>query len=122
MDVTVSEHKIAAVQLGDNEYETGVITIAAGATVVAGTVLKRSSGKFAAAGSTDTALIAIVPFDLKNTGSAAADISFRALISGKVRADMLNIAGAALTDAQRDSLRDYGIIAKKIHNISRVET
>ncbi|MDR2509245.1 MAG: hypothetical protein LBC77_01220 [Spirochaetaceae bacterium] len=107
--------------LGDNEFEEGKITVAASTEIPAGALLKRNAdGSFALAGGSDTA-IAVMPFALKNEKTAAAVLGFRALVSGRVRLDMLNIGGIAITAAQRDALRDYGIIAVKATNVSELD-
>ena len=121
MDVTRVENK--SLQQGNNEFETGVLTVPAGA------FLKReASGKFAAVSDTtadaETGLpaqkpVAVNPVEIKNTAAASADIPFRAMIGGKVRFDMLSVGGNQITDAQADLLRQYaGIIAKKATDLS----
>jgi hypothetical protein len=131
-----------ALFLGDNEYETGVLTIPATGTVPAGALLKRENGKFAPVvntspveinvGDTDTVNVpvpgvpadipvAVNPIEISNPGNAAADIPFRALVAGKVRADMLSVNGQPITDAQSDMLRSYGILPRKVTDISRLD-
>jgi hypothetical protein len=128
-----------ALQLGGGKFEQGTITLAAGATVKAGTILKRDGAKFAVA--TDTPPnpgapadgggwatppspgdipVAVMPFDITNGGAASADMGFRALIGGSVRRDLLNLGGDPITDAQADALRNYGIIAAASNDVSRV--
>jgi hypothetical protein len=133
------------VMLGDDYYESGVITIAAGVTVAAGTVLKRTEdGKFAPVVSTATTPgthgtpaagggwtteptdpipgdvpVAIMPFDITNGKGAQADFGFRALVQGRVRLDMLRINGAAITTEQGDMLREVGILPVKITDLSQ---
>jgi hypothetical protein len=107
------------VGIGYNIFEGGKINVTAGSTISAGTLLKRlANGNFAVAGASD-APIAVMPFDLVNTGTVAADMGFRALVSGQVRKDMLTLGGAAITKAQGDALRDYGIIAVDSVDMSR---
>ena len=120
MGMSITNHENKTLVLGSNFYETGVIAIAAGVEIAAGTLLKRASGKFAKAASTDTP-VAVMPLALKNTGAASADIGFRALVCGMVRRDMLNLSGAALTDAQCDALRGYGIVPVKVTDISQLD-
>jgi hypothetical protein len=129
--------------LGNNEYETGVLTVPAGGTVPAGALLKRAAGKFSPVTDTGAVLInvsdtgtknvsvpgvpaeipvAVNPVDIKNTAAAPADIPFRALIGGRVRRDMLSVAGSPITDDQADMLRSYGIIPKKVTDISWAES
>jgi hypothetical protein len=111
------------VGIGDNKFESGKITVAAGATIAAGTVLKRSGDNFALITDlTKDIPVAVMPFDLKNDGAASATLSFRALIFGDVRKDMLTINGVSITKAQADMLRNYGIIAVSTTNMSRVSS
>jgi hypothetical protein len=133
----------SVVALGGNDFETGVITVGAGATIKKGVVLKRAGDKFAPVldtspviitadvnnapaqipipGTTKDTPVAVNPFDISNPGIAAADMSIRALVSGPVRADLLTIDGGGITDAQGDMLRDYGIIPVKVADLSRIE-
>jgi len=90
-----------AVGLGGNEFETGSIIVQAGATIPAGAVLKRGySGIFELVTNlaSDTP-VAINPFDIPNTDPTGHGIqaSMRAIIFGRVRADMLNINGNPVT-------------------------
>jgi hypothetical protein len=137
MKVTNVKNKVVAI--GDNWFESGVINIASGATVKAGTVLKRGTdGKFAPAinttpdpgtpaegggwvtpPSTGDIPVAVMPYDLENLGSAAADYGFRAIVGGRVRADMLTINSNPTTAAQNDLLRSYGIIPVKVTDLSQ---
>jgi hypothetical protein len=134
----------SVVALGGNDFETGIITVEAGATIKKGVVLKRAGNKFAPVvdtspititadvggaenqqipipGTTVDTPVAVNPFDISNLGIAAADMSIRALVSGPVRADLLTINGDEITDAQGDMLRDYGIIPVKVADLSRIE-
>jgi len=118
--VTFSVIESKALQLGNNVFEQGTIAVAAAMEVKAGTLLKRDGDKkFAIATASDTP-IAVVPFDMKNTSTATANLGFRAIVGGQVRRDMLNLNGAVLTSAQVDSLRDYGIIAVRSTDVSKV--
>jgi hypothetical protein len=135
------------VMLGDEFYESGVITIPAGATIAAGTVLKRNTdGKFApvtntattpgtpgtpaAGGGWDAPPVdpipgdvptAVMPFDISNGKTVDEDFGFRALVAGRVRADMLRINGNLLTAEQRDMLREAGILAVKVTDLSHLD-
>jgi hypothetical protein len=116
---TVDNKKV--VGIGNNVFEQGTISVAAGATVAAGTVLKRSGNAFAACnGATNEVPLAVMPFDLTNEGGATAVMGFRALTGGTVRKELLVLNGAAITKAQADALRDYGIIAADVTDVSRV--
>jgi hypothetical protein len=133
------------VLLGDNHFESGVITIPAGATVAEGTVLKRNpDGKFAPVTNTDTAPgthgipaagggwsteptdpvpgdvpVAVMPFSVTSEKSADADFGFRAIVDGRVRLDMLRINGSSITAAQSDMLRGVGILPVKVTDLSQ---
>jgi hypothetical protein len=135
------------VMLGDERFESGVITIPAGATIAAGTVLKRDAdGKFAPVTNTDTTPgtpgnpadgggwetepagpmpgdvpAAGMPFDIANGKTADADFGFRALVAGRVRADMLRINGSPLSAEQKDLLRGVGILPVKVTDLSHLD-
>jgi hypothetical protein len=112
---------LGVLQLGDNQYEAASITLAAAAEVKIGAGLKReTNGSFSIAGASDT-VVALSPSYFKNEGSASASLGFRALVGGRVRRDKVTIAGAAITDAQADALRDYGIIAEAVHDTSQLD-
>jgi hypothetical protein len=133
----------SVIALGGNDYETGLINVPANATIGKGTVLKRDGGKFAPVIDTSLATInvdvdgtatdvpipgtavdvpvAVNPFDVVNKSDQAADLSFRALVSGPVRRDLLTIDGDSITDDQADMLRNYGIISVKANDLSRTE-
>lgn len=108
-------------QLGGCEFEQGAIAVPAGATVSAGTVLKRDGERRFAEAEAGDAFIAVVPFDMTNNGAATASLGFRAIVSGRVRRDMLSVGGASpITSAQADNLRANGnIIAVETADISR---
>jgi hypothetical protein len=121
MDVKVVESKSLAI--GNNEYETGNLAIPANGKYATGTLLARAGdGGFKAAvstGETPDTVIAILPVDVENTTDAAASKNLSVLIQGTVRMDMLHFAATPttpLTPAQRDALRDYGMVARSVTN------
>jgi len=111
------------VGLGGNEFETGLINVAANTTIKRGVVLKRDGSKFAPlADFEDDTPVAINPFDIINDKPAAADMSFRAIIFGPVRADLLTVNGIVTTPAQNDLIRASATcIPITVHDISRTE-
>jgi hypothetical protein len=135
------------VMLGDERFESGVITIPAGGTIAAGTVLKRNAdGKFApvtntvptpgtpgtpaAGGGWETeptdpipgdVPTAVMPFDITSRKTVDADFGFRALVAGRVRADMLRINGNPLSAEQKDLLREVGILPVKVTDLSHLD-
>jgi hypothetical protein len=116
---TVGESIVA---LGGNYFESGAITVPAGATVKKGVVLKRENDKFTPVLDMEPNVPVVVnPFDITNPGAAPADFAIRALIFGPVRADLLTINEAAISADQGDMLRNYGIIPVKVTDLSRTE-
>jgi hypothetical protein len=135
------------VMLGGNRFESGIINIAAGAKVTAGTVLKRVAGNtFSPVVSTETTPgthgvpaagggwateptdpipgdvpAAVMPFDIINDKGADGNFGFRAMVEGRVRADMLRIAGNATTPEQNDMLRNVGILPTKVTDLSHTD-
>jgi hypothetical protein len=110
------------VGLGGNEFETGSINVAPNATIKKGTVLKRNGTKFEAVTDIDTETpIAINPKDIINSGASAADMSFRAIIFGPVRADVLTVNNTPVTNpAHFDKIRANALCIPVIQNdISR---
>jgi hypothetical protein len=118
----------SVLQLGDNQYEAANITLAAGADIQPGVCLKRNSdGSFSPAIISDgddpvsDIPVAICPSYIKNEGNSSAVIGFRALVAGRVRRDKIIYNGAAITDSIADQLRDYGIIAVTVHDVSQLD-
>jgi hypothetical protein len=145
-DIQVHHVKNKTLFLGNNEFETGLLTVPAETVVPAGALLKRAGDKFAPVVNTDTTPgtpgtpssdggwttsptdpvpgdvpVAVTPAEIKNSGGSPADIPFRALVSGKVRLDMLSVNGQPITAAQADMLRVYGILPRKLNDVSRME-
>jgi len=120
VNFSVIERK--SLQLGNNKFEQGTISVAANTTVKAGTILKRDGEKrFAIAAAEDTP-VAIIPFDMENESASTVNLGFRAITGGDVRKDMLNLNGStSITSAIVDSLRDHcGITAVDSTDVSRV--
>jgi len=119
METRVVENK--SLLQGNNDFETGILTVAAGATIPRGAFLARGTDeKFFAITDLETENpVAVNPVEIKNTGAASADIPFRALISGSVRFDMLSVNNQPITAAQGDLLRQFaGIIPKRVTDLS----
>jgi hypothetical protein len=120
MRVTNVKNRVVAI--GNNLFESGVINVPAQSKITAGTLLKREeSGKFSPVLSDEDTPVAVMPYDLENSGDAAADCGFRALTSGRVRADMLTVDGSITTAAQNDALRSYTIIPIKVTDLSQLD-
>jgi hypothetical protein len=106
--------------LGDNYFESGTITVPANSAIAAGAVLKRNGAAFAAAAAADD-FVAVNPFEIKNETAAAKEFGFRAIVAGRVRADMLRIGSAATDAAANDRLRKIGILPVKVTDLSQLD-
>lgn len=100
---------------GDNEFETGTLTIASGDEATDGTILVRdgTSGKFKVASAIESPVFVLVD---RGTYSTAGDYPVRVAISGKFNRARLSLGGNALTAADADALREYGILALSSKN------
>lgn len=108
------------------EYRDELLTFPGADTYVAGTILARdsSTGKLVAFDPDDVGGVdhevakAVLTYDV--TAAGAGDVAIRALVKGTVNADRLVIDdGAAVTAAHLDQLRDYGITAVDVQQLSK---
>lgn len=111
----------STVVLGNNDFETGLLAAVPANTIVkAGTYLKRDGEKFAVlTNPASEKVVGIVPFDVENEKSSVADVPFRALIAGRVRADKVLLNGNKPTVEQLDMLRACGIIPVNVTDVSQ---
>ena len=109
--------------IGDNEFASEVLSLAAATTAKDGYILKRNSsnGKLELANDVNgQCFVLATRDDLVNTsGSAAMDFYVRVCITGKVKKSCVTVAGTALTAAQADALRASGILALDVTNIGK---
>lgn len=109
--------------IGDNEFASEVLSLAAATTAKDGYILKRNSsnGKLELANDVDgQCFVLATRDDLVNTsGGAAMDFYVRVCIAGKVKKSGITVAGTALTAAQADALRASGILALDVTNIGK---
>lgn len=109
--------------IGDNEFASEVLSLAAATTAKDGYILKRNSsnGKLELANDVDGQCFVLATRDnLVNTsGSTAMDFYVRVCITGKVKKSGVTVAGTALTAAQADALRASGILALDVTNIGK---
>jgi hypothetical protein len=122
MTTNVIENK--ALLLGNNEFETGAVVLDPGQEIKEGAFLKRGDpGLFVPVTNTDNEEpVAIIPVTVKNTRTEPLKMSLRGCISGKVRADMLNLNGTQATTAQIDVLRKFtGMVPIFANDISRTQ-
>lgn len=111
--------------IGNNEFASEVISLAAGETAKDGYVLSRNatSGKLELASDVDGQCFVLATRDtLDNaSGSAAKDFYERVCIAGRVKRSGVTVKGTALTAAQADALRASGILALDVTNIGKAD-
>ena len=118
-NITITNIDTGSVALGGEEFEDGLLTLAAGGIIPAGTVLEKAAGKyvFAADAPTAGAPLAVLTYELDV--AAAGDIPIRALIAGRVNRTRLKLNGDTdpVPDAVVDALRDFSIIAVPVKQL-----
>ena len=109
--------------IGDNEFASEVLSLAAATTAKDGYILKRNSvnGKLELANDVNGQCFVLATRDdlINTSGSAAMDFYVRVCITGKVKKSGVTVAGTALTAAQADALRASGILALDVTNIGK---
>lgn len=121
----IINHEADDLFIGNNEFASEVLSLAAASTAKDGYVLTRNStsGKLEVAEDVSgQRFILASRDDLVNTnasGGAAKDFYVRVLIAGKVKKSGVTVAGTALTAAQADALRASGILALDVTNIGK---
>lgn len=118
-NITVSNHNYGSVALADEVCVDDVIAFTAADTLVAGTILARTTatgklGIYATDGTGGLSVpVAVLTYDVVAT--AASSVPVRALVSGVVDSKRLVIDAdgdnSNVTPAILDSLRDLGIVA-----------
>lgn len=122
-NLTITNRTTSGVVLHGAVFEDQVLTSTAAATWPAGSVLGRitASGKMArfATGASDGSQIPTAVLTTDVVFAAAGDRTERPAISGQVRkGKLLDAAGAALTTAAIDQLRDFTVLALTTHQLS----
>ena len=120
--VNVTNVTSKVVLLGDNNFHAGKITLAAGAKLASGAILKRGSeeNEFTEATSADE-YAAVNPFEIENKTGASKVFGIRACMDGRVRMDMLRVGTATVTAADVDRLRKVGILPMKVTDLSHLD-
>lgn len=120
-NIEIIQHGADDLFIGDNEFESGLLSLAAAASAKDGWLLKRSSGKFVVAAAADITAGAVfvlaTPDTITNSTEASVDYAVRVCVAGKVNRGKVTISDTALTDAQADMLRASGIIAQVVTSI-----
>ena len=118
------QHKIASLVLGDNDFRTETLSVAAAGegetiNIVDGTVLTRDSdtGKLVVAEDETSPLFVLVD-EVITPITEAGDYAVRVCVSGRVDRRKVFLDGTAVTDAQVDALRANGILAEDAYSVN----
>jgi len=89
-----------AVGLGGNEFENGTMTVESGSPIMRGALLIRdqTTGRFIPMTNTTETPVAINPFEFKNDSDSTRNMPIRAIVFGRVRADLLVLGTTRLGD------------------------
>ena len=122
----ITNNSTSGIVVWEPVYEDDILVDAAGATYPAGTVLGRltAGGNLTAftPGAADGSEIPIAVLTVETVLAAATPAPCRPLISGRVRRGKLaDNAGAALTQAAVDQLRDMSIIALGTQQLAELD-
>lgn len=116
-------HAQGCLLLGDNDFRTETLAVAAAGegqtiNIVDGTVLTRDSttGKLKPAATAEGPLFVLCD-EVLTPITAAGEYAVRVVISGRVDRRKVFLAGTAVTDAQIDALRNYGILAEDTYTL-----
>lgn len=117
------QHKIASLVLGDNDFRTETLSVAAAGegetiNIVDGTVLTRDgdTGKLVVAEDETSPLFVLVD-EVITPITEAGDYAVRVCVSGRVDRRKVFLDGTAVTDAQVDALRANGILAEDAYSV-----
>lgn len=121
--LNISNRTFTGLVIRDDVYEDGTAVFAGAATWPVGAVLGKvtTSGKYARYDSTatDGSEVPVAVLAAETVATGAGDVLIRPLISGFVRrGKLVDAAGAALTQAAVDQLRDFTIIAQPTTQLS----
>lgn len=121
--LNITNRTISGLVIREDVYEDGTALFTGAATWPVGAVLGKitASGKYArySAGASDGSQVPVAILAASTTAAGAGDVLIRPLISGFVRrGKLVDAAGAALTQAAVDQLRDFTIIAQPTTQLS----
>lgn len=107
-------------------FQDEILLDASATTYAAGTVLGRitASGKLTkyTSGAADGSEVPIAVLTYEQELAAGVDTPARALIAGRVRrGDLIAVGVGAITDAEADALRDYGIIPQVTQQLAELD-
>ena len=127
MSLVIENVDQGTVVLADAIHDDGLLTFAGAATSLEGTILARDSVSlkfvpYVIGGSTNENGIPKAILTYPVTAVGAGDEAIRAMVSGRVVQERLVVAAdgdaSNITDAILDQLRDYGIVAESVTELS----
>lgn len=115
-NIEITNNATSGVVIWEPVFDDDVLIVTGAVTYAAGTVLGRitASGKLTAytSGAGDGSQVPIAVLHEETVFTGAGEIPFRPILGGRVRrADLVAHGVGALTQAEVDLLRDYGIVA-----------
>lgn len=125
-NIEITNNTTRGTTIWEPVFEDATLTFGGAATWPAGAVLGKltATGKYVrfTPGAADGSEIPKAVLSQPVTAAGAGDVAARPVIAGRVRAgDLVNNAGAALTAAQLDLLRDFSIIALGTTQLSQLD-
>lgn len=126
-NLTIENVDQGTVIIADAIHDDGLLTFAGAATAIEGTILARDSVSlkfvpYVIGGVTNENGIpkAVLTYDV--TAAGAGDEAIRAMVSGRVNQARLVVDADGdatnITDAILDQLRDYGVVAEPVTDLS----
>tara|TARA_R110002153_G_C13332612_1_gene498617 strand:- start:34078 stop:34467 length:390 start_codon:yes stop_codon:yes gene_type:complete len=125
-NLEITNNDVTGVVVWEPVFENETLLDAGGATYAAGTLLGRitASGKLTAyvVGAVDGSEVPVAVLRDELVLVAATDTACRPIIAGRVRiADLVAHGVGAITIAESDALRDYGIIPLTTTQLSELD-
>lgn len=111
---------IGNVILGEAQHRDYLLTFAGADDFPSGTIVKQVGGKLVPYVVGDTDPVSVLTYDVSAT--AAGDVAVRAMVSGRVRKELLIIDAdgdaSNVDDAVIDHLRNFGILAIDVNELN----
>lgn len=117
------KHTLGTLLFGNNEFRTEKLVVAAasgGATIniTDGTVLTRDTDGTLKVATDTTGALFVLADEIITPITAAGTYAVRVVESGRVDRRKVFLNGTAVSDAQVDALRNYGILAEDAYSVN----
>lgn len=126
MSIAITNNDVTGLVLWQPVFSPNTLTAGAAETWPAGTLLGRitASGKLTRydSGAADGSEVPVAVLPAEQVFTAAGDAPCRVIIGGQLRrGDLTEFGVGAITVAQADALRDYGIVALETKELSELD-